>query len=385
MKRNGQDGRAAYEVGSVVRACRILASFEGPDEVLELPAIAARTGLHRATAFRLLATLARAGFVERTGAHAYRACCQLRKSKRFRVGYAEQCTTNPYIATVTRSLGLAAASAGLDLLVVNNKASRSAALRNAELLVRKRVDIAIEFQLVADIADRISGIFGNAGIPLIALDNPHPGAVYFGADNYKAGHMAGVHLGRWAAQNWDGAADELILLCVSVGGPILEARLQGVMAGLAATLPDTRNTPKFRLETQGRFHIAMDETRRHLRRSRSEHVLVAAVNDPAALGALEAFREYGRESRCVVVSHDGTADARHELRRPRTRLAGSVAYFPETYGERLVPLALEMLHKRPVPPAVYTRHVLLTPSNVDKVYANDLLIDGELIPPRAHA
>lgn len=379
MKQPPDKSAATYQVTSVVRACRILSAFAEAGEVLELPAVVSRTGLHRATAFRLLATLVQAGFLERVGTHGYRSCCELRRSRRFRVGYAEQNAINPYISTVTASLRFAAASAGLDLLVVNNQGNRRIALRNADYLVAQKVDLAIEFQLVADISEQISERFRTAGIPLIALDNPHPGAVYFGADNFKAGAMAGQHLGRWTAQHWSGAADELLLLTASVGGPILEARLQGVMTGLAAVLPGTRGIARVRLETHTHFDVALEVVRRHLRRTNAQRILVAAVNDPTALGALEAFREYGRESHCAVVSHDGAALVRRELRRSGTRLVAVVAYFPETYGERLAPLILEMLHRRPVPPAVYTKHVLLTPNNVNSVYANDLLVaDGDV-------
>jgi ribose transport system substrate-binding protein len=61
-------------------------------------------------------------------------------------------------------------------------------------------------------------------------------------------------------------------------------------------------------------------------------------------------------------------DARKELRRPGTRLIGSVAYFPERYGEELVPLALAILHKKQMPSAVFVKHQLITPKNIGLVY-----------------
>jgi ribose transport system substrate-binding protein len=55
-----------------------------------------------------------------------------------------------------------------------------------------------------------------------------------------------------------------------------------------------------------------------------------------------------------------------------------VAYFPETYGNRVVRLALDVLHGRRVPPAVFTDHELVTPFNVDKIYPNDMLLKSGL-------
>jgi len=59
------------------------------------------------------------------------------------------------------------------------------------------------------------------------------------------------------------------------------------------------------------------------------------------------------------------------LRRPGTRLVGSVAYFPERYGDELIPLALNILQLKPAPAAIFVKHQLLTPRNVDLVYPLD--------------
>lgn len=352
----------------------MLSSFRQPDEVLSLREVADRAGLNKVTAFRLLTTLEGKHFVERVGRHGYRSCIRTANSRQFRIGYAEQSTVVPYIRTVTESLQAAAEATRVSLVIVNNRARRKTALQNADALIKEGIDLAIEFQLIADIAPAVSERFLSAGIPVIAVDNPHPGAIYFGGDSYKAGHMGGVHLAHWAVQNWNRDVEELLLFPAQIGGPILEARLAGIMDGLTSAMPSARGLTPIRLETQSRFEDTLDVVRKHLRRSRATRILVASVNDPSALGALQAFREYGREEHCAVVGQGCVAEARHEMRRPGTRLIGSVAYFPERYGPRLIALALDILQKRPVPHAVFTQHQVVTPANVNKIYANDLLL-----------
>jgi ribose transport system substrate-binding protein len=61
-------------------------------------------------------------------------------------------------------------------------------------------------------------------------------------------------------------------------------------------------------------------------------------------------------------------EAVDELRRPDSRLVGSVAYFPERYGQDLIPLAIGLVSGKPAPPAVFTKHRLITSKNVDEVY-----------------
>lgn len=363
-----------YTVAAVVRACDILTAFRDTSELLDLGQVAQRAGLNKATAFRILSTLAAKGLVEKAGPRAYRSRIRPIRTKRFLIGYAAQSDVIPFISTVTESLAVAASSAEVDLVVLNNRASRTAALRNAGLLVERKVDLAIEFQRISEIAPLISEKFSKAGIPLIAVDNPHPTAVYFGADNYKAGRIGGIHLGRWATEHWGGQVDEIVLIQSSVSGPVLDARVLGIYDGLRDVLPRSAKVPLYRYDTHARYENTLDTVRRHLRRSRAERILVGGVNDASALAALEAFREFAREEHCAVIGQDAVLESRWEMRRANTRLIGSVAYFPETYGERLIRLALDILENRAHPPAVFTRHRLITPANVDKVYPNDLLM-----------
>ena len=71
-------------------------------------------------------------------------------------------------------------------------------------------------------------------------------------------------------------------------------------------------------------------------------------------------------------------DARAELREPRTPLIGSVAYFPERYGEELIALALDILGRRPTPPAKFVKHQVITAGNLDHFYSNDALLKPAL-------
>ena len=48
-----------------------------------------------------------------------------------------------------------------------------------------------------------------------------------------------------------------------------------------------------------------------------------------------------------------------------------MAYFPERYGDAIIPLALSILQKKTVPSTVFVRHQLITPRNVDLIYPLD--------------
>ncbi len=56
---------------------------------------------------------------------------------------------------------------------------------------------------------------------------------------------------------------------------------------------------------------------------------------------------------------------------------GSVAYFPERYGDQLIPLALTLIRGKTVPPATFVKHVLVTPQNVDRIYPHDRQMEAK--------
>lgn len=362
------------EVACVARACDVLRAFRSAEEILELRHVAERTRLNKATTLRLLRTLESKGLLQKVGPRGYRSLFKPVSARRFRLGYAAQSSVVPFISTVTESIRIASGSAGFDLVALNNDESRKIALRNADRFVFEKVDLVMEFQLIGDIADAIAEKFASAGIPLIAIDDPHPGATYFGADNYKAGYIGGNYLGRWAATNWKGIVDEVLFLSARLGGPVLETRMLGIADGLASALPHTAEKAHYQYDVKGHFDHALETVRKHLLHSHAGHILVGCVNDPAALGALEAFREFGAEDHAAIIGQGATAEGRHEMRRPASRLVGSVAYFPEAYGERLMALASQILEGARPPSAVFTKHQLVTPANVNKIYANDVLL-----------
>ncbi|HZY62989.1 MAG TPA: substrate-binding domain-containing protein [Edaphobacter sp.] len=364
--------RRGYTIQSVIRAASIIHAFQSTSEVLDLRVVAGRVNLHKATTFRLLETLVEARLLERAGKHGYRCCVQAARSKRYRIGYASQSNLLPFTKTVSESMVVAASAANVDLLVLNNEFSPRVALQNAETFVSQKVDLVVESQINVAVAAQIAAKFSDARIPFIALDIPHPGAIYFGADNYKAGRMAGRHLAKWAAKYWKSGPEQIILLGVDAAGPLLNARLTGIIDGIEELGQFGQNVPIHHYDTKGgQFEATLDIVRKHIRRRRPERALVGAVNDSTALAALQAFREAGLERACAIAGQDGSLAAREEMRRTSTRLVCSVAYFPEMYGERIIQLALDLLKHKTVAPAVFVHHELITPQNVNKVYPND--------------
>jgi ribose transport system substrate-binding protein len=363
-----------YVVQSVVHASEILSAFHTKGEVLRLKEVAQRTGFNKGMCFRFLYTLHECGFLEKIGENQYRLMSERRPIRRYRIGYASQGQDCSFTKEVLAGIVRAAEAASLELIVADNRYDAKAALRSADQLIHEKIDLAIEFQADEAVAPAIAAKYMEAGIPFIAVDIPHPGGAYFGANNYEAGMMAGRHLGRWAKKNWAGEVEEVLLLELTRSGSLPRLRMRGIASGLRESLRLSDRIPLLRLDGDGQFKTTLEVVRKHLRVSRSKKILVGAANDSSALGALRAFEEAGRPWQCAVVGQNAEPEARAEMREPRSRLIGSVAYFPEKYGDGLIRLALDLLARKPVQPACLTKHQLVTPENVDHLYPNDTLM-----------
>lgn len=368
--------RDPYFVQAVAHAADVLRAFGTPKEILRLKDIVQRTGHSKNTVFRLLYTLERTGLVEKVSAREYRCTVFQHKTRKYKIGYAAQGSDYLFSQQVTLGLRQAAERAGnVELLVLDNRYNPKVALKNAEVFIRERCDLVIEFQTNENIAPILSAKYQEAKIPVIAVEIPHPGAVFFGANNYLAGLMGGRALGRWVKERWNGEADSILLMALPRAGPVPRSRLTGIHAGILEELPRLERCPVTWLDGDGCFEPSYRAAKKHLRTSKARRTIISGINDASVLGALRAFEESGRQDECVAAGQNAAPEGREELRR-NSRFIASVAYFPERYGGWLLKLAEDILNYRPVPPAVFVRHLLLTAKNVDQYYPGDQLVPG---------
>jgi DNA-binding IclR family transcriptional regulator len=82
--------------------------------------VVARTGLPKGTAFRLLYTLDKAGFVEKTGQNQYRLRITMPKPSRHRIGYDMNSRDTGFTGVVSESLQ-AAANDSMELITLDNQ------------------------------------------------------------------------------------------------------------------------------------------------------------------------------------------------------------------------------------------------------------------------
>lgn len=299
------------------------------------------------------------------------------EKRHYRIGFGNMTEEMIFAQQVRRSLERVVQRLdNVELLIRDNKLDRQAALDNAEWFVATGVDLVIEYQIDAKAGNIIMDKFNQANIPVIAVDIPMPGATFYGADNYRAGYIAGEALGQWIKNNWSGRLDLLFKLELSRVGPVAGARLQGQQEGLEAIIGPIAEEQMISVETP----IIIDKVEQVVTDllpsiSPTARVAIIAINDDAAVGTLTAFEKAGRLEQVVAVGQNADRVGRQALRRPEIPFIGTTRFAPEKYGEQLLNLALKILAGKPVPPAVYNQHVFITRDNINEYYP-DLVDTG---------
>src|SRR6266516_4996957 len=210
--------------------------------------------------------------VEKVSTNLYQSIVRQTKQRLCRLGYAAQGTNYQFSREVSSSLERAAREQGIELIALDNRYSAKIAQRNADLLVREKVDLAIEFQTDETIAPIVAAKYRDAGIPMIAIDIPHPGATYYGANNYEAGLIGGRYLGRWVKEHWQSEVDEIILLELKRAGNLPRMRLSVLLVGINLVLPIAASCSVAYLDGDGELGKSFEAVRRHLRSSNAKRV-----------------------------------------------------------------------------------------------------------------
>ena len=275
---------------------------------------------------------------------------------------------------VRRSFELAARTLPVDMLYFDNAGDPARVIANAEAAIAAKVDLLIEYNSDAAANAEIARRFADAGVPALALVDPLPGAPLYGPDNHAAGHIAGRALGSFARETWPGEQ----VLGVLVGdladpGPAIGDRVQGITEGINETLPSLKFA---RLDTGGQSVRSDALLTKFLLTQPGQRLLIATLDDLAAVYAARAIEMNRRQSDCIIVSqgldpniHGGASEKKEIDPNNRSSVVlGSVAYYMDRYGYDVLPLALRLLGGETLPPRTVTQHTLVTAANVFREY-----------------
>jgi ribose transport system substrate-binding protein len=292
-----------------------------------------------------------------------------------KLGFANIYGTQPFCISVEKSIIAHARRAGFseeNIIIMDNQYKADIALKNADIMLSKRPDVFIEFQADENVNHIVSRKFKAAGIPVIAIDVPVPGAPFMGVDNWGMSRMGGKEMARLIKTTWGGwdAVDMVLLLQMPSGGEITMRRSEGFAKALVEEFGQKAEKKIVRADggmgQTEQAKAAMDDVL--ATHPKAKKIAITSINEQTMAGVIASLQGAGRwnEEDIIIISlgvdelgqsqiRDGSADA-------------GIASFPETYGQYVIPAVCALLQGKSVPPEILVNHKVITKKNIDEYY-----------------
>ena len=234
------------------------------------------------------------------------------------IGLITKQETNPYWVTLRKVAEDTAHKAGATLTTATGDSDVDVESQRAALndMVAKGVNGILIAPTDSKALDADIQAARDKGIAVIALDTPmdpqETTNAYFGTDNTRAGEL----VGQYARAKIDelGLAPQVMMLNLAPGIASGENRGTGFRDGFG--MPSDSSWVTGQADTQGDQATAQQAMAEALGRSPEINV-VYAVNEPAALGAVEALKAAGKDlAKVVVVTIDGGCETMKNAVRP---------------------------------------------------------------------
>lgn len=305
--------------------------------------------------------------------------CQGQDGEGRTVGFGNLGESVPFAVLVREGIERVAEECNVNIVNADNELSGEVALDNARNFVAQGVDGVIEFQVIGDVSGAVCDIL--EGLPVIAIDIAHPEcAVFMGADNRAAGEINGEGTGQVVQEMWNCDVDRVVTFEAFGVGQVNIDRMNGSIAGLQSVCPDIEvgdfeewdtshsETIITRLDAD-RTDPAFEQGRDWLTANPdAERIVALCLNEDACVGFHAAVENAGRSGQ-VIFGSNGADPSAHDLIRNDEYYAGASAFFPERYGELVIPNMIRMMNgEEPESDPLLMDHVYINSENIDEYY-----------------
>jgi ribose transport system substrate-binding protein len=274
----------------------------------------------------------------------------------------------PFSKLVSDGIKAQAEAAGAELVFCDSKLDAATALACVKNFAAQGVQGYLNFQPVADAGQEICDA-GPQDVPVFAIDIAQGDCqtAFMGANNERAGLIGGRGLGEWAKANWDCQIDAFVSLEDFGVGAVNDARMDGQRAGFEEVCGPIDDSIVRELDAgrQDKALKAFTDTLTAL--PDAQRIVVTAINDDGISAALAAARTAGREDQ-VATSGMGADKISHCEIAAGGQWAGSVAFFPERYGEIGIPYLIDAVKGGEVPSELLVDHLYITKDNIADYY-----------------
>ena len=285
-----------------------------------------------------------------------------------KVGYISLGESIPFVKLVSDNIKAEADKAGVEIAFCDSEIDAAKALACAQNLKVQGVQAVLNFQLFEDSSPEVCAAYG--GLPTIAIDiHQAPCEVAFmGADNTVAGEISGKYVGDTLKTENDCKYTAVVTLDTKGAGKTTEARVNGMIAGFEEACGKIPADKFKSLDVGGTTDLAVTKFGDQLSAIKpGGTIVVLSLNDDMSLGAFAAARTAGREAELRLAGQGADPTSWKDIACNPQWLADT-AYFPERYGEILIPAVVKLLNGETVEKNLFTKHEVVTKDNVRTLY-----------------
>lgn len=294
------------------------------------------------------------------------------------IGFNQGSATVDFLKKVGDSIEKEAKAAGTGYLYAESNFDAEKIIPSINTLLMQGANVIVDFNVNAEMGGNIVQVCEDKGVHVIGIDVQYTApdgktSWFMGANNQQAGEVAGKALAAAAKTKFGGALDAVILFYNSENGDEVKKRVGGVIDGLKAegiTVPE-EDVEWIDLGGGGADSTVpgKDKFTGWLTANPDKHKIgICTVNDQTAQGVFSAIQTSARDKDCLLVSHGCDEPAIANLRLEDNCWIGSVGYFPERYGEYIVPLAISLAKGENPEKQVLMNHLFVDKTNVDEYY-----------------
>ena len=285
------------------------------------------------------------------------------------IGYMHYGDTDPFGVANSKSMQEVADKAGIKLNVYNLKyPSQTEAIAQAKTAVLRHDVGVIDAQQIPAVNASFLKILQTDGcIPTVQMYLVTPNVPSMGADWSAVGTAEGVWLADYAKANDVAPADTALVSCTD---PDLGESVNIIFD----TAPKSLNDNGFALPDDNVFKLTCKDAQKSqtavtdwfTSHPQFEHVMLNTIDDERMQGMINAVEKTGNQDKAITIAN-GADDLGVKQIRSGKQMA-SIAFFPERYGEWLIPIMEDILAGNPVPSFTGSGLVAITQDNIDKYY-----------------
>lgn len=292
-----------------------------------------------------------------------------------RLGFASIFGTQPFCISVEEGVMRQAVLAGFEeqnLILLDNQYDPDIALKNADIILSKQPDIFIEYQADVRVNHIIAAKFEEPGIPIIAIDVPVPGSPFVGVNNWQVATMGGEYMSTLIESRWGGwdVVDLVVLLQNPAGGEVTMLRSEGFATTLAERFGEVVEEKIVRVNGgMGQAEQAKSEMEKVLAAyPDARKIALTSINEETMAGAIAALQSADRWNFDDVIIITLGVDNLGKLQIRKRLSDAGIAFFPEQYGEYVIPAICAILEGAPVPSHLYIENKIITKENIQQYY-----------------